>query len=188
MKSRRPSEPLVAVASSYPLSCNILSWAGSRWMQSKVLVAMPPIYTSRLKAILFKIAQFSYCPSNFLRPNSQSIECLRFISKCAVLNRNRRSAEVDCSKFERGDIKAVVRLSPTRVFNLAPRVAQPQRSCATSFWRLRNDTARDSARGAASTWSILISPQVPFRWILAASKFHGGRSTHSGIRQNSSAG
>src|SRR5208283_2012903 len=42
---RRPSEPLVAVASSYPCSCNKLSCSASRWIhRSVLLVAMGTIY------------------------------------------------------------------------------------------------------------------------------------------------
>src|ERR1017187_2450173 len=48
MKSRRPSAPLVAVASSYPFSLNKLSSAASRCMHSRVLlVVMPFIYIRR---------------------------------------------------------------------------------------------------------------------------------------------
>src|SRR5271168_1470375 len=44
IKSRRPSCALVAVTKLYPFSCSRFSWAGSRWMQRRVLVAMPYLY------------------------------------------------------------------------------------------------------------------------------------------------
>lgn len=121
-------------------------------MQSRVLlVAMPHIYTSRLKAILFKIAQFSYCPSNFLGPQF-SIHLLTIYFKVCSFEQKSKERGSRLLKSSKEEILKRLCGSPRPASLIlllgwrSPRGAAPHLSGGPEM-----DGASKSAREAAAT-------------------------------------